>query len=168
MPELSVNLAGVEIVSNQKIIKVVFQASTLCASIAILTISSGCSMLPMAQDKSLPTMVDQKEASGFYEVQMKGKLGRISTARGAIDGPITVQTVLERSGAIEKFRAMEITLLRVVKDSGRGLKLPVEYEASKDAVRPEQDYAIHPGDQIMIEAKTGSAIDKIVDSVVRQ
>jgi len=156
-------------VSNQKMIKVVFQASTLCASIAILMVSSGCSTLPLAQDKSLPAMVDQTtESAGHYEVQMKGKLGRISTARGVIDGPITVQTVLERSGAVEKFRAMEITLLRVVKDSGRGLKLPVEYQASKDSVRPEQDYAIHPGDQIMIEAKTSSAIDKIVDSVVRR
>ena len=98
---------------------------------------------------------------------MKGNFSKESISRGVIDGPITVQTVLERSGAIEKFRNMEITIMRVVKESGHGLRLPVDYQGGKKAVRPEQDYAIHPNDRILIESRSNNAIDKIVESLAR-
>ena len=149
--------------SNQKLIKSILQASTILALTGVLLASSGCSTIPQTQKNILPA--GASEPLGVYEVQMQSKFGKTSTAQGVIDGPITVQTVLERSGAIDKFRDMEVTIMRVVKENGQGLKLPVDYQAGKDAVRPEQDYAIHPNDRIVIQANTNNAIDKIVDSL---
>ena len=151
--------------SNQKVIKSILQASTIVAFVGLLLASSGCSTIPQTQKNILPAGATAAEPLGVYEVQMQSKFGKTSTAQGVIDGPITVQTVLERSGAIDKFRDMEVTIMRVVKENGQGLKLPVDYQAGKDAVRPEQDYAIHPNDRIVIQANTNNAIDKIVDSL---
>lgn len=152
--------------SNQKIFKSILQASTVVAWVGLLLAASGCSTLPQTQSQTLPTgATATTDSPGVYEVELRGNFGQTSRAQGVIDGPITVQTVLERSGAIKKFRNLDITILRVVQESGHGLKLPVDYQAGKKSVRPEQDYAIHPNDRILIEAVSNSAIDKIVDSV---
>ena len=159
--------------TSQTVVKATtFRVPTYCVLIGALLASSGCSSLPKTQNKALPAAATQtQEAQGVYEVHMKGAFAKESISRGVIDGPITVQTVLERSGAIEKFRNMEITIMRVVKESGQGigqgLKLPVDFQSGKNAVRPEQDYAIHPNDRILIVSKSNNAIDKIVDSLAR-
>lgn len=154
--------------NSQTAIKTAFRIPIFCALIGALLVSCGCSSLPLSQNKEIPTAATQpQEAQGVYEVHMKGNFSKESISRGVIDGPITVQTVLERSGAIEKFRNMEITIMRVVKKSGHGLRLPVDYQGGKKAVRPEQDYAIHPNDRILIESRSNNAIDKIVESLAR-
>ena len=66
-------------------------------------------------------------------------------------GPVTVQTALEESGAVGRYRNMEITMYRRVSESGRLLKLPVSYVPRSDSVKVEQDYALHPGDRIVIK-----------------
>ena len=76
-----------------------------------------------------------------------------------------MQTALERSGAVEEYRAMEITLMRVVKENGQPLKLPVIYRGSKKTVRPEQDYALHPNDVIVVTAKSNNPLDKFVNAL---
>ena len=152
--------------SSQKAIKATFRISAICVLLSAVLASSGCSTFSLTQAQALPAGAAQK-AQGVYEVHMKGGFSKETVSRGVIDGPITVQTVLERSGAIEKFRNMDITIMRVVKESGQGLKLPVDFQGGKDAVKPEQDYAIHPNDRIVIVSKSNSAIDKIVDSLAR-
>jgi len=139
--------------SNQKVFKSILQASTILALGGLLLAASGCSALPQTQNQILPAgAAATTESPGVYEVELRGNFGKASRAQGVIDGPITVQTVLERSGAIKKFRNMDITVLRVVQENGHGLKLPVDYQAGEKSVRPEQDYAIHPNDRILIEA----------------
>ena len=96
---------------------------------------------------------------------MSGGFSRSTTYQGELDGPVTVQTALQRSGAIEKFRSMDIMVYRVVEDSGRGLKMPVVYTPRKKSVLPEQDYALHPGDRVVIQSRTNNALDKLVDSL---
>lgn len=154
--------------SSQKAIKATFRISAICVLLSAVLASSGCSTFSLTQAQALPAGAAQaQKAQGVYEVHMKGGFSKETVSRGVIDGPITVQTVLERSGAIEKFRNMDITIMRVVKESGQGLKLPVDFQGGKDAVKPEQDYAIHPNDRIVIVSKSNSAIDKIVDSLAR-
>ena len=156
--------------SGQEVIESILRVSLFCVLIGAVLASSGCSTLPLTQNQALPAAASQTQKQapqGVYEVQLSGGFSKPTTSRGVIDGPITMQTVLERSGAIDKFRNMEITILRVVKDSGRGLKLKVDFNGSKDAVPPEQDYAIHPNDRILVESKSGGAIDRLVETVAR-
>ncbi len=60
---------------------------------------------------------------------------------------------------------MEIMVYRVVTETGRGLKMPVLFDRRKKMVAPEQDYAIHPNDRIVVQASTNTALDKLVDSL---
>ena len=152
--------------SSQTIIETTLRASVFCVLIGAMLASTGCSTLPLAQSQALPTAATAAtESQGVYEVQMQGAFAKTSVSRGVIDGPITVQTVLQRSGALKKFRNMDITLLRIVKENGQPLKLPVDFIPAKKTIRPEQDYAIHPNDRILIVSRSNNTIDKIVDTV---
>ena len=101
----------------------------------------------------------------MYQVEMSGSFKKASVFQGEIDGPITVQTALERSGAISKFRGMDIMIYRVVKETNRGLKLPVDYQYSEKAVVSHQDYALHPNDRIVVTSMSNNALDKFVDAL---
>ena len=153
---------------SQRLFKTTLHTAAFCILLGAVMASSGCSTIPLTQNADLPTAEAQSQAAhGVYEVVMKGSFSRESISRGVIDGPITVQEVLQRSGAIDKFRNMEITIMRVVKETGQGIKLPVDYQSGKKTVRTEQDYAIHPNDRIMIVSQSNNALDKIVDSLSR-
>jgi hypothetical protein len=98
-------------------------------------------------------------------VEMSGGFSNVEFYEGQIDGPMFVQDALERSGATERYRAMDILVYRVVKESGRGLKLPVEYESGGKLVMQNQNYALHPNDRIVVTNRSLNAIDKIIDSL---
>ena len=59
---------------------------------------------------------------------------------------------------------MDIMIYRIVKESGRGLKLPVEYNSGEKVVMQNQNYALHPNDRIVVTNRSNNAIDKIIDS----
>ncbi len=69
---------------------------------------------------------------------------------GVLDGNITVQDALQASGALNKFRkGMTVDLARRL-ETGRVLKMPVNYDSKSKQVMEEQNYAIHPGDEILV------------------
>ena len=124
---------------------------------------TGCSTLSSLSDVSVPPVAGAPTET--YRVEMGGGFYKSNTYTGTIDGPITVQTALERAGAIDKFRNMEIMILRIVSENGRGLKMPIRYTPRKKSVSPEQDYAILPGDRIIIKPMTHTPLDKVIDSL---
>ena len=130
-----------------------------------LVATSGCMGGLGLNGANVPTETVPKNSTGRYRVEMSGNFSKSGIFEGDIDGEITVQDALERSGATKKFRNMDIMVYRVVKENGRGLKMPVTYKGRTKSVLPEQDYAIHPNDRIVIEARSNNAIDKIVDSL---
>jgi hypothetical protein len=124
---------------------------------------SGCSTFNHSMNPVLP--VEEKAPSqGIYQVEMTGAFNKKAVFQGEIDGPLTVQSALERSGALDRFRNMDIEVYRVVKESNRGLKLNVSYDGRSKTVTPDYDYALHPNDRIVVTSKTNSALDKLVDS----
>lgn len=132
--------------------------------LAILT-TTGCLGGLGLTNGTLPTEPISSDSAGVYRVELSGHFSKSSTYQGEIDGPITVQDALERSGATKKFKSMDILVYRVVKESGRGLKMPVEYMTRTKSVTPQTDYAIHPNDRVVVQARTLTAIDKIANSL---
>lgn len=101
---------------------------------------------------------------GAYRVEMSNMFGSPAIYDGVIDGPITVQTALEQSGAIGKYRNMDVSILRIVEETGRPLKMVVDYMPSKKMVRPEQDYAIMPGDRIIVQPQQNGMLERLSSS----
>lgn len=129
----------------------------------LVVISSGCSSMAMFNGEKLPTdpsLVNPNTKT--YSVAMKKDFGKPTVYTGNFDKPITVQQALEDSGAIKQFRSMEVNLIRKLPKSGKPLTMPVDYQARKKRVRPEQDYALHDGDRILVQPKQGGSFGNVI------
>lgn len=98
---------------------------------------------------------------GMYLVDMVPFMGESISHKGQIRNNMTVQNALEESGALKKFRKMEVQLYRIVQGSGRTLNMPVEMQPGKKLVKFEQDYALHPGDRIVVKPGGGAGLEKV-------
>lgn len=143
----------------------VYVAFTLVGMMTVLNL--GCASFPgipglrgldrSIGDNSTPSM-------GAYRVELANMFGSPAIYDGVIDGPITVQTALEQSGAIGKYRNMDVSILRIVEETGRPLKMVVDYLPNKKMVRPEQDYAILPGDRIIVQPQQNGMLERLSSS----
>ena len=83
----------------------------------------------------------------------------------AIERPLTgtlhVQEALEQTGALKKFRRCEIAIVRRL-PNGMGHKIPVDYDRDVKRVTPEFDYALLPGDRLIVTEDTSTAFDDLL------
>ena len=119
------------------------------------TFSSGLSGL---DSQTLIAPTEGSASKGQYRVEITGPFAKPRAEMGTITNKTTVQTALDASGALAKFRAADITVLRKTED-GRGLKMPVQLQPSKKIVKFEQDYALHPGDRVIVTGKNIGMLD---------
>jgi len=139
--------------------------SPLFVVIAICLMQSGCSTLQPLSNSAPP--VAGQAVAGMYMVNVFPAFGGKETSfKGQIRGNMTVQNALEESGAMKMARKADIELFRVVQGSGRTLKMPVEFQKGTSLVKFEQDYALHPGDRLVIRGKAGSGMGKVLDSIL--
>ena len=113
----------------------------------------------------MPTQQPSSPSAGMYQVQTTGGFSKPTMFQGELIGDVTVQDALEASGAISKNRGLEVVVMRVVEDTGRGLRMPVDYDSRKKAVSPEQNYSLHPNDRIVVTARSTSPLDKFVKAI---
>jgi hypothetical protein len=90
-----------------------------------------------------------------YTVEMANMMGRATVFEGIYEENMTVQTALERSGAIRRYRNMDVSIERTVAETGMPLRMVVQYWPAKRSVSPEQDYAILPGDRVVVAPASG-------------
>ena len=119
----------------------------LLAAIGML-LNLGCSAMtpppPPASPSSPASNASYKVIFGTNE----GKVPEIYD--GQLDGNLTVQDALVASGAISKYgKGMTVDLARRL-ETGRVLKMPVNYDNKTASVMEEQNYAIHAGDEILV------------------
>ena len=128
-----------------------------CVCIALAaTVSTGCSSLPLSQ--ATPDIVGEPPAAaGQYLLRMETAFGGAKSFKGDIDGPVTIQTALERSGALKKYRNMNVDLFRKVEGAYQPLKMPAVFDAGEKMIRPETDYGLRAGDSILVTPKTESS-----------
>ena len=132
---------------------------------------SGCvSSLPQnTQIPDLPVAKERESTTGsHYKVITPTRSGNPHIFRGSIpeDKGITIQEVLEKSGTTQKYRAMMVDIARRIPETGEVLKLPVKYDPNEGTVSPEQNYAILPGDEILIRPDSFNLIDAALKMIV--
>lgn len=132
--------------------------------IAALTLmSAGCSAVPLVSTAGTVKDVAAADAEQ-YQVKME-TFGGSKIYKGTIDGPNTVQTAIERSGATKKFRNMEIELFRKVEGAYQPLKMVAIYDARKKMVRPETDYGLRAGDSILVKTKSENPLGMMMGTL---
>jgi len=121
--------------------------ANFCLIATFIALLSGC----MAVNVEMPDEPPVMDAVPGYKVifgTSKGKVPKIFD--GQITDNITVQDALQESGALKRFRrGMRVDLARRL-ENGRVLKMPVNYDIDSRRVLSEQNYAVHPGDEILV------------------
>lgn len=88
--------------------------------------------------------------NGRYAVEINTGFGQPVRWEGAITDGLTVQGALEESGAFRRIRVPEVELVRAVPDQRQNLRMICTMQPGKRRVKYEQDYAILPGDRLIV------------------
>lgn len=75
----------------------------------------------------------------------------------------TVQQMLVQSGAMKKYRRIEVEVIRPLPHGGAH-KIPCEYDRETRQINPENDYALMPGDRVVVKEDASTIIDDIMSS----
>lgn len=93
--------------------------------------------------------------------------GKDNTGAGSIDSPgsgVFVSTLLKQTGVLQKYGRITASLYRPSPSSFEGVRMDVLF-ARRDhtQVRPESDYALHPGDRLVIREDDRFGLDSLLD-----
>ncbi len=152
--------------------KMTHRKASLGVALALLITMVGCGTLklPAAFEGFSPVSKSELEdkpvekSRGTFEVLMKPRVGKRIKSTQTLKGtaPVLLQDVLEASGAVKKFKSMDITIYRPVKGVAVPLQMQCQYDSAEDSVADAENYEIYPGDQILLEEVSGSAIGKLI------
>ncbi len=144
---------------------------TSCSATGLLglavLLSSGCATLPSFGGRA-PVKTEQKYSpdADMYVVDIHPAHGQPTRWEGPILKGMTVQSALEASGALGKIRNADVEVIRPVPENGTVLRMPADLQPNKRLVKYEQDYAILPGDRIVVKpAQTQNALEKLLGNL---
>lgn len=145
-----------------------FALTLLLVSCAV---ASGCSSLPATNNLSLVGK-DQSagisvEPSGVCTVEMRSAGRRAKTVEVPVTPDTRVQDVLQASKAFKRFHLPEVVLVRQIqKPNQPNLKLNCRYDRRDKKIGWESDYAVMPGDRIMVREDKSKGMGDMLGSVV--
>ena len=130
---------------------------------------SGCASLgtPKSDMKAEVLKAGQpgSEAAGNAKVEIifQPDRGQPERLERSLTESTTVQQMLVQSGAIKKYGRIEVELLRPLPNGGSH-RIPCEYDRATRQINPENDYAIMPGDRVVVKEDASTVIDDIMRS----
>jgi len=148
-------------------------AASMGVVFALLISMVGCGTLklPAAFDgftpvsKAEPETAPAEKSRGTFEVLMKTRFDKGSKSTQNLEGTVLLQEVLEASGAVKKFKGMEITIYRPVKGAAVPLQMQCDYDSDEDSVPEAENYEIYPGDRVFIQEVSSSKLGKLVSDL---
>jgi hypothetical protein len=132
------------------------------ATVGLMLLSSGCSFLNPDRKSLDSALLDSSGPT--YTVRIYGR-GKPKQMVQKLDRNKTVQDVINETGAEEMFSRMDITLVRDLPGSETKEKLSVDFDPGSRMVVVSQDYAIHPGDYVVIKKDMDNSFDKSVQKI---
>ncbi len=134
----------------------------LCLAVAaVLSSASGCAMHLWNADPAksqLADQVEQPQATVYLEYQSAS--GKQSQTEVPLPANATVQDLIHQTKAHRKFRRIKVVLVRSANQEP--FKMPVAYNNDKDQVLPANNYALHPGDRLLIKQDTDTVLDDMI------
>lgn len=122
----------------------------------VAMMASGCKSI----NPSAPPVATPADTSSTYKVILAGnRKPQIYT--GKLDKPVTVQQALVESGATRKYKEMTIKIARRLPGSSEILRMPATFDSDAGSVMEETNYAIHPGDEILVKPGSSGILDMV-------
>lgn len=132
----------------------------------LILVQSGCSLLTGNRGKGLPNQVDRDyEGKSYVVIITRGE--KKSRHQMVWEEGLFLQDVLNRSGVRRQFNKMLVEIKRPRQDGVQTIPMKAKFQDRKKLLTMETNYAVHPGDFVMITDVSKSAIDQLVDSVTK-
>jgi hypothetical protein len=124
--------------------------------------AAGYNFDDMGAQKPLPT--DAEKPSVVLEVRDgKRHLERIPMTP---DKPLFIQDVIQDAKLEERLGQIKVAVLRPIGDSAPPIRMEVDMERSGKGVVKWQNYALQPGDQIVVSKDNTTWMDGVISSVI--
>jgi hypothetical protein len=144
---------------------------TLLASLAILSGLVGCSMFKEHATPKLNAEVTRGSApaappAAKFVVEIRPEKGKPQAVEKPLSDQMFVQSALEQTGALKKFKRAFVEIYRPL-PSGGWHKMNLEFDRENHRVPPEYDYAVLPGDRIIVTEDTSDVFDDIMERALK-
>ena len=134
--------------------------------------STGCAMF---QPKASPELTASVTPNGVedgkveappgnFTVEVRPVKGKPIAKEQPLAGHLTVQEALEHTKANKKFKRFNLQLHRPLPD-GRVHSMILEYDRVAKLVDPEFDYAIQPGDRVIVIEDPKTMLDDFMEQM---
>jgi hypothetical protein len=144
---------------------------TLVASAAILSGLVGCSMFKEQATAKLNAEVTRGPApsappAAKFVVEIRPENGKPKAVEKPLAEQTFVQSALEQTGALKKFKRAFVEVYRPLPNGGWH-KMNLEFDRENHRVPPEYDYALLPGDRIIVTEDTSNIMDDIIERAMK-
>jgi hypothetical protein len=144
---------------------------TALGLIAILSGLVGCSVFkeqaaPKLSAEVTPGPAQDKPPAAKYVVEIRPSGSKPQAVEKTLTETIHVQTALEQTGAAKKFDRATVDVFRPL-PSGGWHKMSLEYDKESGSVPPEYDYAVLPGDRIVVTEDTRTIFDDVMERTLK-
>ena len=144
---------------------------TIVSMAAVMAGLVGCSVFkeqasPKLSAEVTPGPAPDAPPTAKYVVEIRPESGKAKTVEKPLTEPIHVQTAIAQTGAAKKFARAEIALYRPL-PSGGWHKMQLEYDRETHSIPPEYDYAVLPGDRIVVAEDTTTIIDDVMQRALK-
>ena len=148
-----------------------FRRITVLAMSAILSGLVGCSMFkeratPKLSSEVTPGPPADGPPAAKYIVEIRPESGKSKSVEKPLTDQVHVQTAIEQTGAVKKFDRALISVYRPL-PSGGWHKMDLEFDHQNHRVPPEYDYAILPGDRIVVTEDPRNLLDDIMERTLK-
>jgi hypothetical protein len=142
-------------------------------SVAVCFAAAGCQTISPSLDGLMgvvgATNVESAEAAETnaaptYIVEYRREGGPPTAKQLPLRDGMCVQDALNESGATKRLSRMEVLLMRTLPNGGQH-RMGIQFKGSK-RVRSEFNYALHPGDRIVVQKDDGNLLDDTLNSVL--
>lgn len=134
--------------------------------------STGCSIFQPQVSPQLTAEVtaaadgSQPAEPGSMIVEIRPDGSEPKRTEVELTEPLHVQDAMEKTGASKKFRRCFVDLLRPLPD-GRLHRMSLEFDRDNKRVPPEFDYAVLPGDRLVITEDTSNLVDDAMNAAMK-
>jgi len=135
--------------------------------LAVLLLLTGCATLrvpPGTSDSLTDASVPPAAAPApTYTIEIHPERGEVGTKTVPLGEQSYVQNAVDESGALRRFRRIKIQVVRKGNVAGHKMaKMEVDFDNGRRQVPMQSDYALHPGDRVMIIEDSSSIVDDVM------
>jgi hypothetical protein len=139
-----------------------------------LAIASGLVGCSMFKDQTQPKLAAEVQPAGAhppapvgkYSVELRPQKGKPQAVEKEMTEPVHVQTALEQTGAAQKWPRCFIELYRPLPNGGWH-KMQLEFDRENHRVPAEFDYAVLPGDRIVVMEDPTNLLDDFMSRALK-